>query len=54
MSFSYWGADKVTVQTPAAKARGKQAAKNAVAARRGPIPVAYVRPTATVRREVRH
>lgn len=43
MSFSYWGADKITVQAPGAKARGKAAAKNAIAARRGPAPVAYVR-----------
>ncbi|KAF8321624.1 Dbl homology domain-containing protein [Clavulina sp. PMI_390] len=41
MSFSYWGADKITVQAAGAKARGKQAAKNAVAARRGPAPTAY-------------
>jgi hypothetical protein len=43
MSFSYWGADKITIQRPAAKMRGKAAAKNAIAARRGPAPTAYVR-----------
>lgn len=42
MSFSYWGADKITVQRPAAKARGAAAATSAIAARRGPVPSAYV------------
>ena len=45
MSFSYWGADKITIQTPAAKARGTGAAKSAVQARRGnAAPSSYVGP----------
>ena len=54
MSFSYWGADKVTVQTSDAKARGKQAAKNAISARRGLVPVAYVSAPATVHHAAYH
>jgi hypothetical protein len=48
MSFSYWGADKVTIQSSEAKARGKQAARNAITARRGPVPVSYVCSPTTV------
>jgi hypothetical protein len=37
MSFSYWGADKVAVQSYSVRARGKQAVGNAIAARHRPI-----------------
>lgn len=44
MSFSYWGADKITIQAPAAKNRGTAAAKAAVARRGGSAtPATYVR-----------